>query len=86
MVHGNFKLISLKLDNGFNLNQTTESKFRLIFRQGEFKTSLKGSKQDSKSVLEITISEEHSRSLRCTKRSQALQERILNQGSPNKIH
>ena len=75
-----------KLNNGFNLNQATENKFRLKLLTREFETSLKGSKQDSKSVLEITISEEHSKSLRCTKRSQALQERFLNQSSPNKIH
>ena len=77
MVHGNFKLISSKLDNGFNLNQTTENKSHLIFRQREFETSLKGSKQDSKSVLKITISGEHSRSLRCTKKESSLARKDL---------
>ena len=77
MAHANFKLISSKLGNGFNLNQATENKFRLIFLQREFKTSLKGSKQDSKSVLEITISEEHSRSLRCTKNESSLARKDL---------
>ena len=72
-----FKLTSSKLNNGFNLNQATENKFCLIFLQREFETSLKGSKQDSKSVLEITISEEHSRSLRCTKKESSLARKDL---------
>ena len=77
-MHDNFKLTSSKLNNGFNLNQATENKFRLKPFTREFKTSLKSSKQDSKSVLEITISEEHSRSLRCTKKESSHTREDLN--------
>ena len=84
-MYANFKLTSPKLNNGFNLNHATENKFRLEFLQREFKTSLKVQNKTPKVYLKSPSQKDIQEIRMYLKRSQAIQEKILNQSSLNKI-